>query len=178
MNVLLGLGLLLMTACMNCQALSDMQQLQHKTKLVSSLQCPSCNNHILCRERCICNLLVLSCRLNWLDLLFDTEMKFLNVKNKLYLSYFSGSQRKIPLISMSVKTSKEMFGYCLLLTSILLAFTWWVLPPNWYYCSFKTEFKRSLIACKPTAFFVKWKSYLCEALLLTSLPQVSEHLMY
>lgn len=85
MSAPLGLGLLLMTACMNCQALPDMQQLQHKTKLVSSLQCPSCKSHILCREGHICSLVVLSCRLQN-DLLLDTEMESLSAENKIHLS--------------------------------------------------------------------------------------------
>lgn len=83
-SALLGLGLLLMTACMDCQALSDMQQLQLRTELVS-FQCPSCNSHIFCRERQYCSLVMLSC---WLqtDLLLDTEMNSLNAKNEILLS--------------------------------------------------------------------------------------------
>lgn len=140
-----------MTACMNYQALSDMQPLQLRTELVSSFQCPSCNSHIFCRERQFCSLVMLSC---WLqtDLLLDTEMKSLNAKNEILFRYFSGKQRKVALISIlsvSVKISKECC-FCLLLLSIFFGFAWLqkVLLPNCY----------SSIA-KPNCMQISWLLY-------------------
>lgn len=155
-----------------------MQQLQHRTKFVSSLQCPSCNSRILCRQRCICNLPVLSCRLNYLTC-------YLTLKLNPWM-------QRASYTSVNSQAAKEKYLWCqrqsrqlkkcytLLLILILLAFTWWqkVLPTGITPVLKLSEFKRSLIACKPSAFFVKWKSYLWEALLLTSLPQFIRNLAY
>jgi len=83
-NAPLGVALLLLTACMNCQACLTHNNYSVKQSLSAaySVRAATAVSFV---ERHTCSLVVLSHRLNWLDLLLDAEMKSLNAKKQLCL---------------------------------------------------------------------------------------------